>query len=636
MRTQLVTALALAAFCWAAPAAAQEDDSSSAPDAVASEGMGAPDDGEAVPDLPDADEPAREAPDDGVWTWVSRFERGEADPEVEAAVEEAVEEERLEAVITDDFSVASVPVDYYADPAAALHTDPLFLDRVDPSEFDIPVEVNESVEKWVRYFTGPGRRYYERWMGRSSTYRPMMYEKLEAAGLPRDLVYLSMIESGYNAHAYSHAAAAGLWQFIPSTGRLYGLRVDSYVDARRDPHASTDAAIKFLGELHEMFDDWYLAWGAYNAGPGRIRRAIRNSGSRDFWTIQSGRHLHPETDNYVPKIIAAAIIGKHPERYGFTNIDFQPELDVETYEVEGQVEVSVLARCADLDEREFKRLNPSLRAYVTPTGSTAINLPSGTRASFETALAAVPSSQRVTTTWHTVRRGETLSQIAGRYGSSVSDIAHTNGMRNVDHIYVGMRLRIPRRGEAATLASAAPAPTRSAAPAPAPSTSRTTSHRVRRGDTLSEIATRYGVSQSDIRRWNNMRGTTVYVGQVLRLSGSAASSTSSSSSTASSSSYTVQRGDTLSQIASRHGVRMSDLQSWNNISNPSNIRVGQRLTIRGGSSSGSSGWETYTVRRGDSLGRIASRQGCSVSDLREWNNLSGSVIHPGQTLRVRR
>ncbi|MFT6818732.1 MAG: membrane-bound lytic murein transglycosylase D [Myxococcota bacterium] len=636
MRISLVAALSLAGLVWSSLAAAQTSPNnlpvaSPAADAPASsEGTDTPTSAEgtlSADDLPDADEPALEAPGDGVWTWVSRFERGNADPEMEQAVEEALEEERQEAVLTDEFAVAAIPVDYYTDPSAALHTDPLFLDRVDPAEFDIPVVVNASVEKWVRYFTGPGRRHYARWMGRSTTYRPMMYEKLDAAGLPRDLVYLSMIESGYNAHAYSHAAAAGLWQFIPSTGRMYGLRVDSWVDQRRDPHMSTDSSIKFLGELNDMFGDWYLAWGAYNAGPGRIRRAVRNSGSEDFWTIQAGDHLHPETDNYVPKIIAAAIIGKHPERYGFTDIEFQAPLSVEQEMVEGQVEISVLAGCAGLSVDEFKRLNPSLRAFTTPTGSTRINVPSGMQRQFVAALEAVPASRRVTTTYHTVRRGETLSVIAGRYGSSVSNISRANGLHNADHIYVGMRLRIPRDGSAAALASTSSAPTSSATRPTTPS--RPSSHTVRRGDTLSEIATRYGVSQGNLKSWNSLRSDTVYLGQVLKVSGSGSSTASSGGSTRT---HVVARGENLSTIAARYGVSLANVKSWNNISNASHITVGQRLSIRGSGPV----WNTVTVRNGDSLGRIATREGVSVSQLREWNDISGSVIHPGQRLRVRR
>ena len=252
------------------------------------------------------DQPAAELPDEGIWEWVDRMEGEIPTEEQIEAIEERQQIEAEQLVFTDDLSGGDVPVTLYKSPREHLKTDPLFLDLVDPSEFDIPIEVNPEVEKWVRYFTGPGRKHYARYLKRSTRYRPMMYRELEKAGLPKDLVYLSMIESGYNAHAYSHAAAAGLWQFIPSTGKLYDLRIDWWMDERRDPEASVHAAIAFLGELHDMFGDWRLAWASYNGGPGRIRRATKQSGSKDFWVLARGPYLHSETDNYVPKIMAAA------------------------------------------------------------------------------------------------------------------------------------------------------------------------------------------------------------------------------------------------------------------------------------------------------------------------------------------
>jgi membrane-bound lytic murein transglycosylase D len=406
----------------------------------------------------------------------------------------------------------------------------------------------------------------------------MMHAALEEAGLPKDLVYLSMIESGYNAHAYSHADAAGLWQFIPSTGKLYDLRIDWWVDDRRDPEASLGAAIAFLGELHGMFGDWRLAWAAYNGGPGRVRRAIERSGTKDFWTIAEGTSLHPETENYVPKIMAAAIIGKHPERYGFTGIEYEEELKYDTTRVDGAVELEVLARCAGTSVEELKALNPGLRRYATPAEGYDLRVPVGRRETFVAALAEVPQSERLTVVRHTVRRGETLSIIASKYGTTVSDVSRANNLRNVNKIYVGMSLVIPRHGgvdasrETATLASVAPA----AAPVSKPAAkAKPATHVVARGDSLSGIATRYHVSVADLQRWNGIR-------------------------------------------------------------NASHIEVGQRISLSGtGTGAGAGGgWTTYTVKRGDSLGRIAGKYGCSVGDLREWNGIRGSVIHPGQKLKV--
>lgn len=595
----------------------------------------------------DTEAPAVEAPADGIWEWVDRMEGEIPTEEQVEAIEEHSESENAERALIDELAGAEPPERFYKDPVAALTVDPLYLDRVDPSEFDIPIAVNADVRKWVQYFTGPGRKYYERYLMRSTRYRPMMYEHLEAAGLPRDLVYLSMIESGYNAHAYSHAAAAGLWQFIPSTARLYKMRVDWWVDDRRDPERSLEAAIDFLGELHDIFDDWQLAWASYNTGPGRVRRAVEKAGTKDFYALVKADLLHPETENYVPKIQAAAIIGKHPERYGFTNIPYQEELKYEVAPVEGSVELSVIARCAGTDTDTLKALNPALRRFATPPEGYDVRLPIGTRDRMVAELAKVPKAERVTVVKHTVTRGETLSLIAGKYGVSVSSISAANNLRNVNRIAVGMTLVIPKHGQeippsevaSASRGEGSVTASRSSTVKAAPAPAAPVTHTVRAGDTLSTIAARYGTSVSAIQSRNGLKGSTIYVGQKLKVSGSSTSSSTATASAApATTKHTVRSGETLSSIAARYGVRATDLQSWNRISNASHITVGQVLTVKGGSSGGSSSgsdWKTYAVRSGDSLGKIASANDCTVSELQQWNNLSGSVIHPGQTLRIR-
>ncbi|MCA9492624.1 MAG: LysM peptidoglycan-binding domain-containing protein, partial [Myxococcales bacterium] len=415
---------------------------------------------------------------------------------------------------------------------------------------------------------------------------------------------------------------------------------DYWVDERRDPEEALDAAATFLSELHTMFGDWRLAWASYNGGPGRVRRATEKAGSKDFWTLADGTYLHPETDNYVPKIMAAAIIGHHPERYGFTDIEFQDELVYETAHVDGSLGFETLARCAGVTVEDLKELNPALRRYATPPEGYDLRLPVGTKDKFVVALASVPKEQRVAAvSRHTVRRGETLSTIASKYHTTVSALSRANNLKNVNRIYVGMNLVIPRNGEAPSASASRTASSSSTSS----SSSRTSSapskpsvHTVARGDTLSGIATRYGVTVSQLRSWNSLSGSTIMVGQKLKVSSSGGSSSGSSSSTART--HTVRSGETLSSIASRYGVRTSDLQRWNNIGNAGHIEVGQRLNVSGsgGSSSSSSSWTTYTVRSGDSLGAIATRYGCTVSQLKSWNGLSGSVIQPGQKLKVRR
>ena len=515
----------------------------------------------------------------------------------------------------------------YTDPLAATSDDPLHVAAIDAAEFDIPVTYNDSVGKWMRYFLGKGRKYYHKWLGRSTHWRPMMYAELERQEMPRDLVYLSMIESGYASHARSYASAVGLWQFMSATGREYGLRVDYWADERRDPVKSTRSGVAYLKELHRQFDDWYLAWAAYNGGPGRVGRAIRSTGSKDFWVIAKSGQLHSETNNYVPKLLAAAIIGKHPERYGFTGIEYQDEFTWEAVTVDGSVSLDVLAECADTDVETIKSMNPALLRDATPPDKkTTVYVPKGTGESFAVAFAAVPADQRVSYRRHRVAKGESLGKIAGHYGVSVSDLTKFNRISNPNRIYVGMELIIPVAGATPPPALAAAAPSAPSASVPAPKAATSTTHRVSKGDTLSGIATRYGVSTADLRSWNNLKDANhVMVGQSLMIRGGKPAAQVSTS-------YTVARGDNLTKIAERHGVTVKQLQDWNNIKNSSSIRVGQTLKLHTATSS----WTNYTVKAGDSLGGIARHYGCSVSDLKSWNNLSTSVIQPGQKLRVQR
>jgi membrane-bound lytic murein transglycosylase D len=526
--------------------------------------------------------PAIEPAEGSLWDYIEDIEGTIPVGDVVPASEELAAERREEARFMAALAITDAPPPrFYTDPVSVLAVDPLHLDEIDPSEFDIPIVVNDDVIRWMKYFTGRGRKYYAKWLGRSSRYRPMMYEKLEAAGLPRDLVYLSMIESGYATHAYSSAAAAGLWQFITPTAREWGMRVDYWVDERRDPEMATDAAVKFLGHLNKKFGHWYLAWAAYNGGPSRVSRAISRHGTKDFYTLVARNAFPAETDNYVPKLVAAAIIGHHPERYGFTDIKYQDRLEYDEVKVGPGVSIDVLAKCAGISVEDFQYLNPHLRRFAIPPDGKkhTLRIPKGDGRQFLAALDKVPASERLTYTTHRVVKGESLGQIASRYGVSVAAIQRTNSISNPNRIYVGMELVVPTNGASpAALASA---------------TSRS-------GSKSKALTSSAGRSKAK---------------------------TSSRKVT-----HVVRKGEALSTIASRYGVRTSDVMRWNGLKNANRVYVGQKLTIYDKSAS----WNTYTVRKGDNLGLIAKRNGCSVSDLRSWNNLSSSRIYPGQKLKVRR
>jgi len=512
------------------------------------------------------DQPAYEA--GTLWDYVEQIEGAIPTGQPIPQSAELEEERNTESsYIQQAVGVPKIPTAFYTDPVGTLAADPLHLSEVDPTEFDIPVVINEDVIRWMKYFTGPGRKYYTRWLARSTRVQPLMIEKLDAAGLPRDLVYLSMIESGYLSHAYSRAAAVGLWQFISSTGKEYDLRIDWWVDERRDPEAATDAAIDFLGHLHRKYGHWYLAWAAYNGGPSRVSRGIRQHGTKDFWTLVDKNAFPRETDNYVPKLIAAAIIGKHPERYGFTNITYQDPIAVERVEVGPSIGLDVLAKCAGITQEEFQALNPQLRRWALPPepAKQTITIPKNKRKSFVAALDKVPPQERLTFRRHHVQKGETLGRIAQKYGVSATELQRLNRIDNANRIYVGMELVIPvpgtSNGEASFASSAGSGPKQPRAKA--------VTHVVRSGESLTKIASRYGVTQQDLMRWNQISNPNrIQVGQKLRLVEPATNWTS----------YTVRKGDNLTRIATQHSCTVEEIKSWNHLRN-SNIYPGQKLKL---------------------------------------------------------
>jgi membrane-bound lytic murein transglycosylase D len=327
-------------------------------------------------------------------------------------------------------------------------------------EWDIPVVENEHVRRYVELFEKRQSDRMALYLRRSGRYEGMIRAKLRERGMPEDLLYLSMIESGFNPNAYSKAHAAGLWQFIAPTGRIFGLRIDSHVDERRDPERSTDAALAYLSALHTRFGSWYLAAAAYNCGENRVARIMREvTGSEhgtddDFWRIRS--RLPRETAEYVPLIVAAALVAKDPERYGLGDVERYLPPPVDTVQVPGGTSLAVVARASGVDVAVVKGLNPQLVRAATPPGAPyGVRLPAGTSERFaadfqaaRTAAAAAPApppapARTARARTHRVRSGENLSQIASRHGVSVGAMQRANGMGSRTIIRPGQVLRIP-------------------------------------------------------------------------------------------------------------------------------------------------------------------------------------------------
>jgi membrane-bound lytic murein transglycosylase D len=301
-----------------------------------------------------------------------------------------------------------------------------------------------SVERNIKVLSQDIRGRFAIWLARSGRYVRMMKNILREEGIPEEMVWLSLIESGFNTRAYSRSRAAGPWQFIASTGKRYGLTINWWVDERRDPVKSTRAAARYLRDLHEMFDSWSLAMASYNAGENKIKRAIRRTGSKDYWRLLKTRYIRRETKNYVPKFIAARLIAVNPQQYGFTDIRYHEDLTYDEVVLEHAFSLDVLARCAGTTVDVLKGLNPELRRWSTPpVRHYTLRIPRGTRERFLANLPAVPEGQRLSVKVHRVRPGDTVSEIAKKYRVPSQAIISYNKLTRRGFIREGQRLLIP-------------------------------------------------------------------------------------------------------------------------------------------------------------------------------------------------
>lgn len=334
----------------------------------------------------------------------------------------------------------------------------------DNSRYDFPIIVNSRVEGWIDYFTGKGRTHMERYLERSSRYLPRMKDILKKSGLPADLVYLALIESGFNLRAKSRAKAVGPWQFMKATGKRYGLKVDAWVDERRDPILSTQAAAAYLKDLYLMFESWYLAASAYNAGEYKILRAIEELKTNNYWRISETRHIRRETKDYIPKLIAAAIIAKNPHKYGFRDLSYQEPLEFETIETGQIISLRELARAIDCSEDELLDLNPAfVKGRTPPTREVyVLRVPIGSKVLAERRIASTNLSQTGSSSkpsrsvasvkasssddgsgyiYHMVKRGESLWSISEQYNVTIQNIFRWNALKK-SRIFPGNKLKI--------------------------------------------------------------------------------------------------------------------------------------------------------------------------------------------------
>ena len=466
--------------------------------------------------------------------------------------------------------------------------------EIKTTKSDLPLMLNDQVAMFINYFSSTkGRHTLEHGLARAGLYREMISQTLKQEGVPQDLIYLAMAESGFQPLAVSRASARGMWQFMSGSGALYGLERNWWVDDRQDPQKSTRAAARYLKDLYAQLGDWYLAMAAYNSGAGTVQHAVERTGYADFWELYHRGVLPQETRNYVPIIVAVTIMAKNPTQYGLENVVPEKPVSTDQATINYPVDLRLVAECLDTSVSTLQELNPSLLRMTTPKDQTfTLNLPTGSKDEYETAIALIPPDMRTFWRYHRVDYGESLATIAHKYHTSTSLIAEANNLAD-DEVKYGSKLIIPiapgKGGETVAYSK------------------KPTHYKVRKGDTVGSIADDYEVPVDKLRKWNHLRGNTVAVGRTLTIyrpvagSSSEAASAGSHSPASNSSKqgkttksaksgskpgasraatfHKVKPGETLSGIAESYNTTVANLKK-NNANLTANLRPGEVLVIR--------------------------------------------------------
>jgi len=444
--------------------------------------------------------------------------------------------------------------------------------------------INAKVEQFIQHFQTTGRRVFTSWLARSEKYIPFMKNLLKENGLPEDLVYMALIESGFNPYAYSRSKAAGPWQFIYLTGKRYGLNSNWWIDERRDPEKSTIAAAKYLKDLYDTFECWYLAAAGYNAGEGKIARAMKRYRTEDFWELTKYRYLKRETKDYVPQMIAAALIAKDPEKYGFLDIEYQEPLRYDKVKVPEVTDLRLIAQACEVTLDEIKGLNPELSRWCTPPNfpDYETKIPFGKKELFLRNFETLSPGERFQFKTHQVKKGDTLSKIAKLYRVSLEPILEINRLNKKSRLSIGMNLLVPLPKD----------------PDPKPG--------------------------SIAKKKSN--GIDQHPKPVETI-------------------YTIKKGDTLWGIANDTGVNIGALSRWNNLCPEEKLMPGDKLKIKmtnppdpleGPRGKGVGKEIIYVVKEGDTLGSIAKKFNLAISEIKTWNHLNeADRIHPEDRLKLR-
>jgi len=432
----------------------------------------------------------------------------------------------------------------------------------------IPIVLNKYIQAEIDHFSGKEKRFFLESYKRSGRFRPHIVSALEEAGLPVELSWLPLIESGFKVNALSSARALGLWQFIPSTGYKFGLKRDRYIDGRLDPIKATKAATEYLKELHQIFGDWSTVLAAYNCGEGRVLRLIRNQNINyldNFWDLYE--QLPGETARYVPRFLASLHIINNPEKYGLDSIELEKPLKFETVTISKRMHLRDIAKKIGVSEKTLRALNPELRYRISPDEKYPLRVPAYKGNLLISKLDEIPVTylpQRAYTK-HKVRSGESLSTIARRYRTSISRIVKANNIRKRNFIVAGTVLKIP--GKRTVLP---PSPRYKKLPG-----KKALKYNVKRGDSLWILAKRYGTTTKKIIALNNLPNTKLHIGQVLSIPGR----NYESGKNGAFKTHLVKRGESPFIIAKRHNMSLVRFLRINNLTPRSKIYPGQNLLV---------------------------------------------------------
>jgi membrane-bound lytic murein transglycosylase D len=467
----------------------------------------------------------------------------------------------------------------------------------------LPLVMTDQVAGYINYYSNRGRGTLERALARSGRYEDMIRRTLQEEGVPQELIYLAQAESGFHPLAVSRAGARGMWQFMGTRGKGYGLERSWWVDDRQDPEKATRAAAHHLKDLYNEFGDWYLAMAAYNSGPGRVQSAVKRTGYADFWELYRRNVLPKETRNYVPIIVAVTIMAKNPAQYGLDSVVKEKPVPYDTVKINYPIDLRLAAECVDATAEDLLDLNPSLLRLTTPKfsdkdGEFDLHLPAGTAAKFQTVVASIPADKRVWWRYHKVQNGETLASIARTYHTTPKSIAEANnldGGPSYDALSPETRLIIPiapgKQIDTSTYAHA------------------TTHYKIRKGDTVESVSENFGVSARMLRVWNHLKGNSLAGRRILYLH------------------LPVTRSASETQVAIRHSTGSPHPASRTHAGT-------QTATATRTTTPTPNAVLHHRVKRGETLSSIATSYNTTVSALKH-DNRNIAALRPGMILVVR-